>query len=408
MTRRTTPAEYKAWVETNRTDLTVVGKYVNSNTKIAHRCECGHEWNIRPSNVKRGVGCPQCGIESASKSKTYSHEQYVEWVTQHRPGIIVLGTYTQGDTKILHKCRVGHVWETMPETLKARGGCPYCAKRKPELSYPDWLAKFRPNIEVLGEYTKNDIKLTHRCDMGHKWKAVPASIKAGTGCPHCAGKHPEPYDVWLRKNRPEIKADQPYVNRATKIVHRCESGHTWHTSPGSIKAGNGCPYCSGHIPQNYAEWLSENCPELELLESYSTATTKILHRCSERHEWLAAPAQIKSGTRCPRCAEYGFNPSKAAVLYLAEHQLRNGRTRVNVGITNNTFQERYSYRDLQTVTRAYWFEGSGQDMQALEKYLLQLFDDCIDTAGLQLAKKRGTKECLKADFDDVLEAALEA
>ena len=38
----------------------VLGKYVNSNTKVKVRCKEGHEWDVRPDTVKSGSWCRKC------------------------------------------------------------------------------------------------------------------------------------------------------------------------------------------------------------------------------------------------------------------------------------------------------------------------------------------------------------
>lgn len=42
-------------------DLEVVGEYINARSPILHRCKIdGYEWEIRPSNILSGQGCPVC------------------------------------------------------------------------------------------------------------------------------------------------------------------------------------------------------------------------------------------------------------------------------------------------------------------------------------------------------------
>ena len=42
-------------------DIEILGKYVNSYTKIKCKCKIdGYEWEVRPSNLSKGTGCPKC------------------------------------------------------------------------------------------------------------------------------------------------------------------------------------------------------------------------------------------------------------------------------------------------------------------------------------------------------------
>ena len=50
-------------IELGRTDIEVIGEYINSKTKIKVKCtkpECGYEWEGSPSSLLNGTGCPIC------------------------------------------------------------------------------------------------------------------------------------------------------------------------------------------------------------------------------------------------------------------------------------------------------------------------------------------------------------
>ena len=44
--------------------IILLGRYTKSSTKTLHRClVCGFEWNVLPSNLKKGSGCLQCKVD---------------------------------------------------------------------------------------------------------------------------------------------------------------------------------------------------------------------------------------------------------------------------------------------------------------------------------------------------------
>ncbi len=96
MSKKKTHEEYvKELAETNP-NIEVVGKYVDSRTKISHRCKiCNHEWAAAPDKILRGRGCPKC----AGNIKL-THEEYVEKVKNINPNIEVLGKYTNYTTVV--------------------------------------------------------------------------------------------------------------------------------------------------------------------------------------------------------------------------------------------------------------------------------------------------------------------
>ncbi|AFQ96293.1 hypothetical protein [Listeria phage LP-KV022] len=58
---RLTQEEYVSQIVAKGINVEVLGEYVNSDTKIAHRCKkCTHIWDITPSDIKYGRGCPKC------------------------------------------------------------------------------------------------------------------------------------------------------------------------------------------------------------------------------------------------------------------------------------------------------------------------------------------------------------
>ena len=95
-----------------------------------------------------------------------------------------------------------------------------------------------------------------------------------------------------------------YVNSTTPLVWRCAAGHRWSAIPASIRKGSWCPECAGVRRINLDEMqgiasarggrcLSDVCPN---------GATKLHWRCKEAHEWNATPSQIKKGHWCPVCA----------------------------------------------------------------------------------------------------------
>lgn len=68
-----------------------------------------------------------------------------------------------------------------------------------------------------------------------------------------------------------------------------------------------------HTTEQYKAALPN---DIELLEEYVNDKTKILHRHSCGHEWLARPSDIKQGKSCPVCANNGFDQIKTGFTYL--------------------------------------------------------------------------------------------
>ena len=135
-------------------DITVVGEYVNSKTKIEFMCSKGHVWKTAPHNILDGCSCPTCKGEKISVQKTKSHEQFANELLQVSSNITVLGEYKGTFTKIKTKCnKCGHEWESMPCNLLAGCGCPKCATSKGEKMVEEYLERHHVVFETQKRFT---------------------------------------------------------------------------------------------------------------------------------------------------------------------------------------------------------------------------------------------------------------
>lgn len=65
---RYTQEEYSEKVKELHRNIEVVERYVNSHTKILHRCKIdGCEWHASPNNILNGTGCPLCNSSKGEK-----------------------------------------------------------------------------------------------------------------------------------------------------------------------------------------------------------------------------------------------------------------------------------------------------------------------------------------------------
>ncbi len=93
--------------------LTVVAK---TNWK----CQEGHEWSARYSDVSRGVGCPHCAGKIPKAPADYrllAIERGFQWLG---PEVSDTSTATRW------ACREGHEWKTSYSNIRMGTGCPTC------------------------------------------------------------------------------------------------------------------------------------------------------------------------------------------------------------------------------------------------------------------------------------------
>lgn len=69
-----------------RKDITIIGEYINSSTKIL--CQCNydnHVWEALPSNLLKGTGCPFCKTSKGENAvEKYLSEQNIVYFKQYR------------------------------------------------------------------------------------------------------------------------------------------------------------------------------------------------------------------------------------------------------------------------------------------------------------------------------------
>ena len=105
-----------------------------------------------------------------------------------------------------------------------------------------------------------------------------------------------------------------------------------------------------------------------------------------------------SGSGCPSCANYSFNQTEPATLYYALLNLADGSVAYMIGITNRTFEKRYSFSDRKhmTLMESRWFPV-GADALALETQLKQ--DHKHDLYLGDMPIKKGNTEVYSIDIN---------
>lgn len=155
-------------------------------------CEvCGKEYKTTNKKSK------YCSRDCSIKGRTKTEEQFINEMMIKHPNIEILGEYKGTHCKIKVKCKIDkHEWETEPNNLLQGIGCPKCAIRDNTLNQTKTHEEFMNeleeknshfnNIEILGEYIKNNIKIKCRCKIdSYEWEATPTNLLNGTGCPEC-------------------------------------------------------------------------------------------------------------------------------------------------------------------------------------------------------------------------------
>ena len=193
--RKKTHDEYIVDVSMKNPNIDVIGIYINSDTKIMHKCRvCGHTWEAFSFNILKGSGCPKCANNKKSKDRALTISEYVEKLIYINPNIEFIGDYKNTNTRAMHICKVcGNEWMAYPSNILSGKGCKKCSdknsadiRRKPHDVYVMQVNNTNPNIIVLDEYINARVPIKHKCKIcEHEWNVSPDSILCGHGCPRC-------------------------------------------------------------------------------------------------------------------------------------------------------------------------------------------------------------------------------
>ena len=186
-----------------------------------------------------------------AKGKKKTHEQFIQEMNKVNPNIEILGTYTNGKTKILCRCRLCKCeWKTVPADLLRHHGCPKCRSNAPK-SHEKFVEEMKivnPNIQILGKYIWNKSNIECKCKIClYEWKPMPSDLLKGHGCPKCSKNATRTHEEFVNEMKninPNLKILGRYINTRMKIDYECMiCGKKNSARASKLLEGCGCPNC---------------------------------------------------------------------------------------------------------------------------------------------------------------------
>ncbi len=178
---------------------------------------CGHEWQAVISSRSHGYGCPRCGVEKCSQSRSIPksgksladiHPELVaEWHPIKNECLTPWDVKPGTHRKVWWLCPIcGHEWQAQICNRAYSRGCPECAKTirgkarsapKPGESFADlhpelvneWHPTKNEGLTPWDVYPKAPRKVWWLCPVcQNEWQAIVSSRSNGRGCPKCSGR----------------------------------------------------------------------------------------------------------------------------------------------------------------------------------------------------------------------------
>ena len=204
-------------------------EYKNNRTKVIVTChevdENGIEhgdFEITPSHLKSGEGCPKCRYKKSANSKRRTLKETISLAKEihnNKYDYRLIKEYKNDRTKYPIICREhGIFYQTMNNHINGKQGCPKCGRittgNKNRLTTEEFISLAK---EVHGnkydyskvKYIDNNTKVCIICpEHGEFWQEPSNHINLIQGCPKCANiiSTPEKEIVeFLKSILPEIE-----------------------------------------------------------------------------------------------------------------------------------------------------------------------------------------------------------
>lgn len=302
---------------------------VNSNQKLAWRCEQGHVWDaIVFSRTNAGNGCPFCGnrkVLAGYNDLATTHPLIAAEAKGWDPTSVIAGSAR----RMRWRCELGHEYESTPASRIRGTRCPVCTNRRVLAGYND-LATTHPDLSAQADgwdpttlVAGSKARKQWRCEAGHAWTAsVSERARRNSGCPRCANRSDPRRQGRLDVANPEVAAQAHGWDPSTltagssqKRSWRCAYGHVWEARVNHRTRGTDCPVCTKRVIIPGVNDLATTHPALaaqaigwdpRLLGSGTPQ--KKLWRCELGHDWTARVDVRAAGAGCPFCSHHRLMP----------------------------------------------------------------------------------------------------
>lgn len=326
MGRRKTHEEFVEELKKVQPDLEVLGKYINSITKIKVKDKYGGLLATPYLLLQNKTPTIQSAIDKnkyfINQAKEIHGDKYdyskVEYINLTTPIDIICTKH-------------GNFSQIPRNHLYNNAGCPSCGinKRIKKRTYS--LKTFiKKSNEVHGDkydyskikYKNSQSKIKIICKKHGAFTQTPSSHLSGKGCPKCAIENLKKDQLQFIKQSNEIhdnKFDYSKVNYRTNRTKVCiicpEHGEFWQTPTSHLNSIHGCPECAiaeGHRKLGFSKrkTLEQFVKQSNKIHdnkynysktNYKNFLTKVCIICPEHGEFWQRPSNHLQGNGCPKC-----------------------------------------------------------------------------------------------------------
>ncbi|AUR83362.1 hypothetical protein NVP1033O_88 [Vibrio phage 1.033.O._10N.222.49.B8] len=297
-------------------------------------------------------------------------------------------TYLNARTKITITCREHGEFKQSTHNHLGGHGCPVCSGRKiAESATETFILRSQAVHGDRYDYSKSVYVNAHQkvsimCHEHGEFHQAPRHHVDGANCPSCVSESQRMSLQSFIDRAEGIHGDRynysksVYTNIDTKVTITCHDHGDFEQVPYSHLQGQGCMLCNGYESRRRttASFINEAHAVHDGRYVYSKSeyvnnVMKVTITCPDHGDFDQSAGSHLSGSGCPYCAHYGYQPSRTGYLYfLIDTETY---SHVKVGITNNPEQR---FKTLRRNTPFTFepleiLEMTGEDAPRLEKFL---------------------------------------
>jgi hypothetical protein len=239
-------------------------------------CPIHGEFLQSPHAHLKGQGCPKCGIEKRSKSKTHTTEQFIEKATTIHGNKYDYSKveYKNTDTKVCIICpEHGEFFQTPHDHISNGNGCPLCGNKNKgvKLTREEFIEKSNAIHNNKYDYSKSsyanaNTPTTIICPKHGEFLQLPTVHMAGHNCPECAKesrieKQTSNTEIFIEKAK-KVHGNKydyskvNYIRGDVPVEIICKEHGSFFQKPFYHLDGCGCQKCAS-LYSNYENEMAD-------------------------------------------------------------------------------------------------------------------------------------------------------
>lgn len=262
-------------------------------------------------------------------------------------------------------------------------------------------------ILLTDVYTNSKQKLQYICPNGHKYHTHWNMWQQGHQCPYCNGSMIHIDDIKKELLLEGYKVTVDGYASGSKVKYICNNGHSGSITMSNWRSGRRCLICSGNSVKSIddVKLSIEEAGYYLISDKYINAHTKLLIKCNEGHTYKSSWHNWQSGKRCPVCPTKQSKFEKEIRAYIEEiisfSYTTNDKTLLINPITLRRLELDIYIPELRKAIECngnYWHSKNKvilRDKIKEEQCIINDIDLLVITDNQWVANKDDTKRCIK-------------